>query len=428
MRILHTSDWHLGHTLHDQPRDREHERFLAWLIDTLVDQRIDALLVAGDIFDSANPSSAAQATLYRFLARVLRACPKLDVVIIGGNHDSAARLSAPDPILRELNIRTVGALRRIGQEPDYASTVVPVHDQQGEVAAWIAALPYLRPADLPKLPGDGDPWLDGVRLAYAEVLAVARERRQPGQALLATGHCYMVGTKISELSERRILGGGAHALPGDIFPDDVAYVALGHLHLAQTVGSRDQVRYSGSPIPLSMAESTYRHQVCVVELDGERLVNTESLRVPRSVPLLRVPEEEPAPLAEVLELLAGLVVGDEDHDHDHDHDGLDGDDSDDPGTWPYLEVRVRLDKPQPDLRAQIEAAVESLPVRLVKLTSQYTGKQAALADQGVEAALGELEEEEVFRRCYQERYDGEPSAELMAAFSELLDDARQDQS
>jgi len=414
VKILHTSDWHLGHTLHDQPREREHELFLEWLLETLLDQEIDALLVAGDIFDSANPSSAAQSTLYRFLAGVLRASPELDVILIGGNHDSAARLSAPDPILRELNIHTVGALRRTSHGPDYASTVIPLHDRRGEIAAWVAAVPYLRPADLPKLNGEGDPWVDGVRLAYADALAAARERRAPGQALLATGHCYMVGTKISELSERRIFGGGAHALPGDLFPDDVAYVALGHLHLAQTVGSREHLRYSGSPIPLSMAESSYRHQVCVVELDGERLVTTESLRVPRSVPLLRVPEPEPAPLAEVLELLAGLDLDREDHR--------------DPGVWPYLEVRVLLDEPQPDLRAQVEQAVESLPVRLVKLTSQYTGTQASLADQGVEASLEELQEEEVFRRCYLEKYDGEPSAELMTAFSELLDDARQEQS
>src|SRR5690606_38813120 len=103
------------------------------------------------------------------------------------------------------------------------------------------------------------------------------------------GHCYMTGTRLSELSERRILGGNQHALPVDLFPDDVAYVALGHLHLAQRVGA-DHVRYAGSPIPLSFGERHYPHQVLLVDLRGERVAGIEPLRVPRSVDLLRVPE------------------------------------------------------------------------------------------------------------------------------------------
>src|SRR4051812_29205135 len=126
MRILHTSDWHLGQLLHEHARAWEHARFLTWLLETLAAERVDALLVAGDIFDTANPPAESQAAWYEFLARARARFPALDIVVIGGNHDSASRLDAPTPLLDAFRIHVVG-----GFEPD--RLLVPI---QGG-AAWV---------------------------------------------------------------------------------------------------------------------------------------------------------------------------------------------------------------------------------------------------------------------------------------------------
>lgn len=405
MRLLHTSDWHLGHTLHQHDRGAEHDAFFAWLLDQLSAHAIDALLVTGDIFDTANPPATAQERFYGLLADARRRCPKLDIVVIGGNHDSAARLDAPDPLLRRLGIRVVGGLPRQGREIDVDAMLVPLHRADGEVGAWCAAVPFLRPAELPRVEGD-DPLIAGVRAVYEQVLTAARARRTPGQALVVTGHCYVAGGKVSELSERRILGGNQHALPVDVLGDDVDYVALGHLHLAQRVG-RDTVRYAGSPIPLALDERRYPHQVVRVEL-GEA-VQIEALRVPRAVELLRVPDRDAAPLVEVLDALRALPL--------------------DPALprerWPFLELAVRLDAPDPTLRRQVDDALAGRPVRLTRIGLTWTGSLAA--GDGVTDLRG-LDVEQVLQLAWSRRYREPPDDEVMAAFRELVEQAMGEQA
>lgn len=412
MRLIHTSDWHLGHTLHELPRRYEHAAFLSWLLGSIEEERADALIVAGDIFDTANPSAEAQADFYEFLAEARRRHPRLGIVVVGGNHDSAARLDAPHPLLRALGVRVVGGLPRgPARAVDVERLLVPLSDAAGRVAAWVAAVPFLRPADLPPAADDAsDALVEGVRRVYAEVLDAARARREPGQAIVATGHCYMVGTQISELSERKILGGNQHALPVDVFPSDVAYAALGHLHLAQKVGGRDGVRYSGSPIPLSFSESGYRHQVCVVDLDGERLSSVRSLAIPRAVELLRLPEGGAAPLAEVIERLKALPEAPE---------GTAAE------TLPFLEVSVLLERPEPALRRLLDEALEGRAARLTRIDARRTGSGSALAEAAGQRPLRDLTPEEVFRLRYQRDHEGEPPAELLEALHELIDGAGQ---
>jgi exonuclease SbcD len=413
MRLLHTSDWHLGHTLYDTSREAEHAAFLEWLLDTLESQKVDALLVAGDIFDTANPSAEAQAAWYQFVARARRRCPELDIVVIGGNHDSAARLDAPDPLFSALDVRVVGGLPKSNGAVDLDRLLVPLK-AKGKVGAWVAAVPYLRPADLPLVSEEaGDKLVEGVRAVYAEVLEGARARREPGQALVAMGHCYMVGTELSALSERKILGGNQHALPVDLFPEDVAYAALGHLHKAQRVGGREGVRYSGSPLPLSLSEASYSHQVLLVELDGERLASVRPLPVPRRVEILRVPARDTATLEDVVALLEALPELES-------------------GTpdWrrPYLEVRVALPRPEPALRRRVEAALEGKAARLVKLTPEYTGTGNALAEERPGVSLKERTPEDVFRARYARDYTEPPDPALLEAFHSLLTQVQEDAS
>lgn len=404
MKILHTADWHLGHKLHGHPRELEHQRFLDWLLETMVNHQADALIVAGDVFDSANPPASAQAMLYEFLANTLKTLPNLDIVILGGNHDSPSRLQAPDPILRHFNIRLLGSMPKSNGKPDSKSAVVPLTNAAGEVGAYLAAVPYLRPVDLPRGDGASATIPKAVGQLYAETFAAARRLTKPGQALLASGHCYMVGGCVSELSERRLTLGEEDAWSTDIFAGDVDYVALGHLHRAQRVGKADHIRYSGSPIPLSMVETDYEHQVCLVELAEKGISEIQEIPVPRTIRLIRLPEKSPKPLSQVLEALRKLRL----------------DAKKPPELWPFLEVRVLLDKPDPDLRPRIEKALDDLPVRLVKITTEYRGTKRALADGAPEVELTELTEEEVFRRMYARDYESEPSKALLKAFQELV--------
>ncbi|MFP5504500.1 MAG: exonuclease subunit SbcD, partial [Candidatus Sericytochromatia bacterium] len=353
MRLLHTSDWHLGHALHGVSREYEHTQFMEWLLDTLTADEVDALLITGDVFETHNPGAAAQAAWYAFLADAKRRLPELQIVVIGGNHDSAERLNAPTPLLTHFGIHVVGGLLRLDDDAlDLERLVIPLRDRSGAPAAWLAAVPYLRTADLRTTDeASQDSLQEGVRRIYAEVLAAARARLEAGQALIATGHCYMQGGALSELSERKILGGNQHALPVDIFPDDVAYAALGHLHKAQAVG-KEHMRYAGSPLPLSMAEMHYKHQVMVVDLAGGVVEAMRAIEVPRMVPLLRVPSDGPRPLAEVIEKLKALPARDTVAREE---------------LRPYLEVCVQLNGLEPRLKYEIEAALDGRAARLLTI-------------------------------------------------------------
>ncbi|MFO7566655.1 MAG: exonuclease SbcCD subunit D C-terminal domain-containing protein [Enhygromyxa sp.] len=424
LRLLHTSDWHLGHTLHGRDRRFEHRRFLAWLIDALVDARADALLIAGDVFETANPPASAIADLNRFLAECRRRLPALDIVIIAGNHDSALRLDAMAPMMAFANIHVIGGLPRDeAGELDADRLLIPLHDGAGEVAAWLAAVPFLRVADLPQLEPEpepdpqsqsdgesdevagwrGDPLIRGVAAVYAEVLAAARAKATPNQALIATGHLYMRGVAISELSERKILGGNQHAIPRAVFGDEWAYVGLGHLHLAQAVEQSEQVRYCGSPLPLSLSEADYTHQVLLASFEGPELAVCQTLEIPRPVEILRIPAQGPRPLDDVLFELQQLPL----------------DAAREPERWPWLEVRVRLDEPQPDLRARIDQALRARPVRLLKISVERVGVGGSLADFPNRRELERIDPQQVFVDCYERSYGSKPDDELLAAFNEL---------
>lgn len=441
MRLLHTSDWHLGQTLHNYDRSYEHQQFLDWLLATLAAERIDALLIAGDIFDTANPSAAAQKQLYRFLQQARKQLPALDIVVIAGNHDSPGRLEAPAPLLEDHGTTVIGqVLRDASGAIDLERLVVPLHDASGAVAAWCLAIPFLRPGDLPRpAPAHGadggdtdtdgthsaaaadaaavseaappaaarasDPYLDGIALLYRQAFALAAARRAPGQAIVAMGHCHMVDGQASLDSERRIVIGGAEALPAAVFDPAIAYTALGHLHLAQRVGQHEHRRYSGSPLPLSFAEVGYRHQVLRIDLGGASAAAVTALAVPRAVELLRVPAT-PQPLAAVLLALESLTL-----------DPLA------PERQPFLEVRVLLDAPEPGLRARIEAALEGKPVRLAKIepTRHHAGGDGGAAAPALSLdQLAQLQPDDIFRRLYSQRYGSAAPDDQLSAFAELM--------
>jgi exonuclease SbcD len=215
----------------------------------------------------------------------------------------------------------------------------------------------------------------------------------------------MVNGTVSELSERKILGGNQHALPLELFPENIAYVALGHLHLAQPVGGNDHIRYSGSPIPLSFDETEYNHQVVQVDLKLDHPIEISTLEIPRTVELLRIPNgKDFAALPEVIQHLESLELDDLPVDQ-----------------RPMLELRIRLDKPEPGLRQQVEEAITQRPIRLLKISIAYTGSEKSLADIKIEERLEELQPLDVFERCYHNKYDSHPPEDIKDLFNQLLE-------
>ncbi|WP_305843541.1 exonuclease SbcCD subunit D C-terminal domain-containing protein [Photobacterium leiognathi] len=403
MKIIHTSDWHLGHQLHGYNREYEHQAFLDWLADELETQQADALLVAGDIFDTANPPASSWRMLYRFLAKVSKALPNLDVVMIGGNHDSPSKLDAPHELLKAFDLHMVGGIHRLEDGTlDVERMLVPITNKDQQTAAYVLAVPFLRSADLrtDNLDENDDRLIKGVEVLYGEMTQAARNLLAPEQAMIGMGHAYMASGQLSEMSERRVLGGNQHALPASIFADDMSYVALGHLHLAQKVAKKEHVRYSGSPIPLSMSERNYKHQILAVEFDGRDVKAIDEIAIPRNVDMLKVPTK-PAPLDEVLAALKALP-----------------DDELPREQQPFLEVHVLLDKPQALLREKVLQALEGKSVRLAKITPHYNQREQQ--DSLQHRRLSDVSPQQVFALSWNKKFDGEPTEAMAEAFETLL--------
>lgn len=402
MKIIHTSDWHLGHQLHGFDRDHEHQQFLNWLSDLLITEQADVLLVSGDVFDTANPPASAWQMLYRFLADMSKALPDLDVIIAGGNHDSPSKLDAPHDLLKAFDLHMVGGIRRHSDGSlDTDRMLVPVSGKDGSKAI-VMAVPFLRSADLrtQHLDEVDDRLIAGVADVYREMLEAAEKQRNAGEALIAMGHLYMASGQLSEMSERRVLGGNQHALPASIFDDRIDYVALGHLHLAQKVAGQERIRYCGSPIPLSISERDYKHQVLGVELADGKLASVTPHYVPRTVDIIRKPSK-PQPLDVVLQELIAWQPG-----------------SLPRASQPLVEVPVLMDAPQPMLREKIHTALEGKPVRLARIAPHYT--QQSQAENFAAKRLDDVSPEQVFQYGWEQKFDGAPPQEISDAFHALL--------
>lgn len=270
LRLIHTADWHLGQTFFGYDREVEHDAFLRWLTDLLTERETDVLLIAGDVFDVANPSAGAQRRFYHFLKEANRRNPALQIVIIAGNHDSAIRLEAPNPLLEELNTTIVGVVRRTDSgEIDLDSLLIPLRNKERKREALCLAVPFLRQGDYPPTDEPHDTYIAGIDRMYKQLFTYADAKRELKEAIVAAGHLHATGAELSDDDRsERIIMGGLESVSADTFDARIAYTALGHIHKAQRVGGREAVRYAGSPLPMSFSEKNYRHQVVAVEKIG----------------------------------------------------------------------------------------------------------------------------------------------------------------
>ena len=373
MRLLHTADWHLGARLVERDRSDEHATFLDHLLLTLRSEKIDALLVSGDVFDAANPPQDAVALYFDFLRR-LADLKTVKAVITGGNHDSASHLNAPRELLRRFEVHVFG----------HAS--IPHLLDLDQVV--IAAVPYLRERDLRQamagesLTAAQDQVRAAIRAHYATQLVAGRALAL-NRPLMAMGHLTVAGATASE-SEREIHIGKLGAISADVF-DGFDYTALGHLHRPQKVAGRGNVRYSGSPIPLSFSEADDNKSVVVIDTQG---MHTEILPLPQSRQLLRVT----VPHDKLSHELAKLPSG----------------------CW--AEVTVQLETPHPTLDFEVREAAggrfEVLKVLSALPASTHTPWQTTSPH------LHDLQPREVFQELLKDKNIANDS--LPEVFDELL--------
>ncbi len=409
LNLIHTADWHLGQTFFGYDREEEHDAFLKWLVATLAERQTDVLLIAGDVFDVANPSASAQRRFFRFLKEANRCNPHLQIVVVAGNHDSAARLESPIPLLEELNTSIVGIIKRTESgEIDFESLLVPLYNKERKREAWCLAVPYLRQGDYPPSEETADTYIAGINRMYHQLYDYADAKRQAGEALVAMGHLHATGAELSDDDRsERIIMGGLESVSSETFDEGLAYTALGHIHKAQRIGGRENLRYSGSPLPMSFSETNYRHQVVEVSIDNGCLSTVEPLPVPVLTGLQRIPAQ-PAPPEEVLAQLAQLPVA-----------GTDGNET--PSLWPYLEVRVLLTEPDPGFRHRVEETLADKAVRLTSIVPSYPKRED---DDTVSPLsyndLQRIDPLDMLKHAFTSKYGGELPEDIESLFNNVM--------
>ncbi|MEZ9579471.1 MULTISPECIES: exonuclease subunit SbcD [unclassified Vibrio] len=375
MKILHTSDWHLGQNFYNKSRKNEHERFLQWLLEQVTEHDIDAIIVAGDIFDTSTPPSYAREMYNKFVVDSNKIGCQL--VLLGGNHDSVSVLKETQQLLKYMGADVIP-----NTNEDHATQVVELKGKNGDVEALVCAIPFIRPRDvLTSQAGvtgvERQKQLgDAIKQHYQSVYDAAVEQRATFEnsehmPIIATGHLTAMGVQQSD-SVRDIYVGNLDGFAADGFPD-ADYIALGHIHRPQVVAKREYIRYSGSPIPLSFDELKSQKQVCVVEfIEGERTIS--QLPVPTFQPLAEIKGD----LSEIESQLNQYI-------------GLDSDQS----VW--LSIEVQAQDYLSDLQERMRALTEGLNVEVLQLRRARERRNQALEQESAET-LSELSPMDVFTK------------------------------
>ena len=384
MKILHTADWHIGQRLHERQRTDEHEQFLNWLLETIQVHQVELLLVSGDIFDTALPSSESTNLYYRFLYRLFDETDAY-TVITAGNHDSPRHLEAPREFLEMGRIYVVGT----AEEPTKCVVTIPPDDPR----VAVAAVPFLSESDLRHLSYEtevdrNERYRERFKTFYTDCVSLMPTELPK----ILMGHLFVQGGQVGD-SERNVQIGGATATHANDFPKDVSYVALGHLHRPQTIKGREYpVRYSGSPIPLRFNETGYRKVVYLLELsDNGTLIQDKEIEIPIFKELCTVEGDEAS-------VISGAMAGDWDS--------------------KYIQVKLKLTAPRVGISGEIRQAFgnrggEVLSVEL-ELPEAKEGPKISVEDM--------KRPEEIFEQFHRTKFDGEPPDDtLIQTFNELVE-------
>lgn len=375
MRILHTSDWHLGQHFMGKTRQAEHRAWCDWLVQTVQDQQADALIIAGDIFDTGTPPSYAREQYNDFIVQMHGTGCQL--VIVAGNHDSVAMLNESKGLLGKLNTQVIAT---VGAEPD--EQVLLLTQRNGDVGAIVCAIPFLRPRDIQRSQAgqSADDKQSDLQQAIAEHYAQLYARAEAKCAelgvkvpIIGTGHLTTVGVSLTE-SVREIYVGSLTAFPTDAFPA-FDYLALGHIHRPQKVAGLEHIRYSGSPIALSFDESKQQKELLQIDLDSTGLQSVQVIEIPCFQRLISL-KGSLAELEQQFAALAGEL---------------------DPTAVAWLEIQVEVDDYYADLDERVTALCAELPVEVLRVRRLRGNKVAGLTGDSGEV-LAELSPNEVFAK------------------------------
>ena len=399
MRILHTSDWHLGQHFIGKSREAEHEAFLQWLLTAINDHNIDALIIAGDVFDTGTPPSYARTLYNQFIVSLQKTCCQ-QLVIVGGNHDSVATLNESRELLALLNTTVVGG---VSDQPD--DEIVILNNADDKPAIALCAIPYIRPRDVLESQSgedDSDKQLalqNAIARHYQHVFSKAKEHDLP---VVATGHLTTVNGQLSE-SVREIYIGTLHAFPASGFPP-ANYIALGHLHKPQTVSGQEHIRYSGSPIPLSFDETATAKQVVMVTFNDSVTPDITEIPVPVFRPLLSIKGS----LQEIEQQIKQVETDTE--------------------LTPWLEIEVATDDYLSDVQSPVQDMAADLPVEVLRVKRKRQDASVSLTREARET-LEELDVTEVFsKRLIDEPLEDDRIQALTTAFNEVLSEINDSES
>ena len=410
MKIIHTADWHLGDNFHGFDRSIEHEHFLQWLQDVINDEKADTLLVAGDVFDNANPSVQAEETLYRFLAQATAARPGLRIIITAGNHDSGRRLQAPSELLRPMGVEIRGVVEHDDKgQPLTDNLIIPVGVVGSrQVQAIVIAVPYLRTGDFE--------FKNTLSRSVREFLQglVGKARKQYGDdaPVILMAHLYAAGSEIaaSEHSERLVVG-GEDCIDARGMDAGVDYVALGHIHKAQQVGGEDKmVFYAGSPMPMSFAEKGYSHGVNLITIGAKGGAVIDRLEYKPLRSIISVPEKGAASLDEVVDMLHALPKAGKT----------------DPAGWPYVEIRLKEQELNPAAHSEIINAMQDKAARLCRLVREMPEGKAGGQHRKMQSLdqLRNISPLDIAHDAYLTATGQEMSEELAKRFKQAADIAK----
>ncbi len=399
MKILHTADWHLGHRLHEQSQIEEQKLFLNWIENYITTQKIDVLLISGDVFDTGSPSNQSKKMYFDFLVKINQShCSH--IIITGGNHDSPEMLNAPKELLNALSIKVVG------KAPENVADEVFELSVNNEKTI-IGAVPYLRDQDIRRaVAGENfDELVNRYKTAlinhYNLVAEYCKSINKDNVPVIAMGHLFATGGKVSE-SEQNIYVGNLGHIKADEFPTVFDYIALGHLHRPQIVGDNPKIRYSGSPHILSFSELNYDKKIIVIDTNHQKVLSIDEVKIPR----FREVYQLNGTINECINQFENVI-------------------SNTYQLTPWVEivldenVSVNTDK----LKQQADLYQFEILKITLKNTREIKGIEELLEST---KSIKELKPEEVFKlKCKEEQIDLKEQSEIWDAFNEILQQVKE---
>lgn len=402
MKILHTSDWHIGKTLYNRKRYEEFEAFFTWLTDTIEQKQVDVLLVAGDIFDTSTPGNRAQQIYYQFLHRVASSTCR-HIIIIAGNHDSPSFLGAPKELLKTFDIHVIG-----GITGNPADEVLVLRDTEGNVELIVCAVPYLQDRDI-RIVEAGESVEDksrkltrGIHDHYTAVVNIARQQRamlSPSVPIIAMGHLFVTGGQTIEGDGVRELYVGSLAhVSADIFPADIDYLALGHLHVPQQVNNSSVMRYSGSPLPIGFGEAQQEKSMCLISFDQRTSTTSPTVQL-INIPVFQPLERIKGSWEDISSRITALSAK---------------------SSLAWLEIIYEGDEIISNLQERVQSAVEGTKLEILRIKNNRILNQI-LNQTSDKGTLEELSVHEVFEQCLSANaIPPEQRAELRHTYQEIL--------